>query len=242
MFQLIIFVSKGNANNFDTLDQCTRQCATASNDLQVCQLAKDSGPCYAYFEMFHYNAGSKRCEKFVYGGCGGNGNKFATEEKCLSTCQVAREAPALNTEVVTILNVCSMEKAPGPCRGFYEKFFYNSTTKECQKFTYGGCMGNENNFDTEEECSQKCALQKSPEPEEPQLQPAIINKTESFNDADCLLPSEPGQCFAYIPSFYFNIESGRCESFVYGGCGGNSNRFEMKEECETACNKGLYRF
>jgi hypothetical protein len=36
----------------------------------------------------------------------------------------------------------------GPCRGSFKKYFYNRATGQCERFTYGGCKGNENNFAT----------------------------------------------------------------------------------------------
>src|SRR4051812_35523582 len=44
-------------------------------------------------------------------------------------------------------------------------------------------------------------------------------------DAICKLPRESGNCDAYIPSYWHNPATGVCEPFVYGGCGGNANRF-----------------
>jgi hypothetical protein len=35
-------------------------------------------------------------------------------------------------------------------------YFYNGATGQCEKFTYGGCKGNENNFDTKAECENRC--------------------------------------------------------------------------------------
>lgn len=35
-------------------------------------------------------------------------------------------------------------------------FFYNSQTGQCEEFNYGGCFGNENNFETIEECQETC--------------------------------------------------------------------------------------
>ncbi|VDQ07008.1 unnamed protein product [Trichobilharzia regenti] len=51
----------------------------------------------------------------------------------------------------------------------------------------------------------------------------------------CLLKPEPGLCRAYFPSFYYDPSSNECKSFVYGGCGGNENRFASKETCEETC-------
>ncbi|KAG5441363.1 KappaPI-actitoxin-Avd3e [Clonorchis sinensis] len=51
----------------------------------------------------------------------------------------------------------------------------------------------------------------------------------------CSLPKETGMCKAYMPQFFFNSTSGACEHFIYGGCGGNENRFETIGECEQAC-------
>lgn len=51
----------------------------------------------------------------------------------------------------------------------------------------------------------------------------------------CALKQEPGPCKALKLRYFFNIDSGRCESFEFGGCGGNDNNFLNKEECEDSC-------
>jgi len=35
----------------------------------------------------------------------------------------------------------------------------------------------------------------------------------------------------------FNPSSNKCEQFIYGGCGGNENRFKNEEECLTKCGQ-----
>jgi Kunitz/Bovine pancreatic trypsin inhibitor domain len=47
-----------------------------------------------------------------------------------------------------------------------------------------------------------------------------------------------GQCDGYQPSFWHNPKSGLCEPFIYGGCGGNANRYESREACLEACPGG----
>ncbi|MCK6575460.1 BPTI/Kunitz-type proteinase inhibitor domain-containing protein, partial [Myxococcota bacterium] len=51
----------------------------------------------------------------------------------------------------------------------------------------------------------------------------------------CGLPADPGLCNAAFRRFYFNPATGTCEGFVWGGCGGNENNFETLEACEAAC-------
>jgi len=45
------------------------------------------GLCYALFHRFGYSPVSKECVPFVYGGCGGNANNFASMQACESACK-----------------------------------------------------------------------------------------------------------------------------------------------------------
>jgi len=54
----------------------------------------------------------------------------------------------------------------------------------------------------------------------------------------CLKPADSGNCFASNPSYFHNRETGLCEPFTYGGCGGNDNRFGTLAECQAACRGG----
>nr|UQV80933.1 platelet inhibitor 1 [Necator americanus] len=46
----------------------------------------------------------------------------------------------------------------GPCLALFTKWGFNSTSGKCEEFTYGGCQGNGNKFDTEKECRNRCEV------------------------------------------------------------------------------------
>ncbi|XP_070831722.1 tissue factor pathway inhibitor a [Chaetodon trifascialis] len=55
-----------------------------------------------------------------------------------------------------------------------------------------------------------------------------------FNEL-CALKDDIGPCKAIKDRFFFSVDTGRCELFEYGGCGGNANNFESLEACEETC-------
>ena len=55
-----------------------------------------------------------------------------------------------------VSDACDMPAETGVCRGFFPRYYFDRTTGTCQKFVYGGCGGNENNFETIEDCQQRC--------------------------------------------------------------------------------------
>ncbi|CAI5661511.1 unnamed protein product [Oreochromis niloticus] len=72
-----------------------------------------------------------------------------------------------------------------------------------------------------------------------QEQTTSINSTvntgdDSQSDA-CLLSEDVGHCQDYTVWWFFDHKQGACSRFWYGGCGGNKNRFETQDECESVC-------
>ena len=54
-------------------------------------------------------------------------------------------------------DLCSLPPETGPCKGYFRRYFYNESSEQCEQFVYGGCRGNDNNFETVEECEAKCS-------------------------------------------------------------------------------------
>lgn len=52
----------------------------------ACDLVQDSGECQNYILKWYYDKEHKVCGQFWYGGCGGNKNRFETQEECGFLC------------------------------------------------------------------------------------------------------------------------------------------------------------
>ena len=64
----------------------------------------------------------------------------------------------------SFIATCKLSPDPGPCEAAITRYFYNPTSKQCETFIYGGCEGNDNNFQSllecELECSGECVIAK----------------------------------------------------------------------------------
>ena len=62
--------------------------STASPALaeDVCSLHAATGMCKAHMPSWFHNAVTRRCEEFIYGGCGGTANRFASRAACEAAC------------------------------------------------------------------------------------------------------------------------------------------------------------
>ncbi|XP_070378510.1 papilin-like isoform X2 [Dermacentor albipictus] len=204
----------------------------------VCHLPMKRGPCHAYLPRYYYYKPSKTCDLFYYGGCRGNANNFADLEECLRVCKPLRPGPGVEMNYVSEPKptnpVCYEPKKVGPCKAYVPRYFYNTTTKYCERFIYGGCKGNRNNFPEIEECLQTCKV-------------GYQNVTERFlelstplkNDT-CYLPMKAGPCFGYFPRYYYNATTNSCKQFIYGGCQGNANNFPTLHKCQSVCTNSSY--
>ncbi|RLW11374.1 hypothetical protein DV515_00001704 [Chloebia gouldiae] len=71
-----------NKKNLET----TAETRGACNEYDACDLAQDSGECQNYVLKWYYDKEQKSCGQFWYGGCGGNKNRFETQEECGFLC------------------------------------------------------------------------------------------------------------------------------------------------------------
>ncbi|XP_061575964.1 kunitz-type protease inhibitor 2 [Cololabis saira] len=223
------------------------------NGTDRCLLPSRVGPCRAAFPRFFYNVSSSSCSSFTYGGCDANANNFLSMDECEEACSgvtgsvlpevsspVAVKAPRMvpegpadpanikQMEADEFAERCGAEPQVGPCRAAFRRWYHNKDSGSCQSFLYGGCKGNRNNYDTEDECKDTCTGVSVLPPSE---------KTSRGDDTGiCGLKPESGPCRAAFTKFYYDSGSASCRPFLYGGCQGNDNKFNSEDECMNRCS------
>merc|ERR1712226_3937 len=145
----------GNSNNFHTLADCQGKCVTTTkaDDEDDCSLPKDMGPCRSTVQRWYYDQQEGQCKDFTWGGCAGNQNNFASQEKCQEKCEKNMSNRQSSTKLP---EYCALPPSVGSCRAAFRKYYYDGESKTCKEFIYGGCEGNENRFETIEECTETC--------------------------------------------------------------------------------------
>ena len=56
-------------------------------------------------------------------------------------------------------DVCSLPVTIGSCDDYLDRWYWDQLTESCERFSYSGCDGNENNFETKDECSEVCGVE-----------------------------------------------------------------------------------
>lgn len=118
----------------------------------ICELPSQYGDCRENVLSWYFEPETSLCTAFYYSGCGGNGNRFASEGQCERQCGEYRG-----------IDVCRQELDSGPCDEWQTRYYYDNFARKCQPFSYGGCEGNGNKFVTEDECSSLCIGEEEPE-------------------------------------------------------------------------------
>ncbi|ELW61659.1 Pancreatic trypsin inhibitor [Tupaia chinensis] len=79
---------------------------------------------------------------------------------CLSVALLvllgSQQNESMNPSQVSQPDFCFEPPHTGRCRASFTRYYFNSTTGNCQTFVYGGCRGKKNNFVNIEDCMNTC--------------------------------------------------------------------------------------
>ncbi|XP_024917279.1 collagen, type XXVIII, alpha 1b [Cynoglossus semilaevis] len=140
--------------------------------------------------------------------------------------------PVVVTHVQPNAERCGLSLDPGPCRNYEVRWYYDTTANSCAQFWFGGCLGNSNRFETERSCRETCLSDSLFMSEcRPFLKPPLPVSTAER----CGLSLDPGPCRNYEVRWYYDTTANSCAQFWFGGCLGNSNRFETERSCRETC-------
>ncbi|XP_068092359.1 collagen alpha-4(VI) chain-like [Hyperolius riggenbachi] len=139
-----------------TEETVTEQPEIINTVAEKCLLDVNHGTeCGDYQRMWYYIKEVDACSQFWYGGCDGNGNRFSNENECLQACSSKRKGVSEETRPLN-KDICKLKQDEGGCQDYELKWWYNSDNNECVQFWYGGCGGNRNHFETQEQCEAAC--------------------------------------------------------------------------------------
>ncbi|XP_024275402.1 kunitz-type protease inhibitor 1b isoform X1 [Oncorhynchus tshawytscha] len=146
---------KGNRNNYLSLQECSDAChdvsAASGRSIVVPEGEVCGSPC---------NTGQFTCDN---GCCLDEDLECDTVTQCSDGSDEA-SCDKLNQTFTRLLNIhvdksrarCTEPPRTGPCRASHSHWYYDPLNRKCNRFTYGGCDGNDNNFDVEESCKETC--------------------------------------------------------------------------------------
>ncbi|XP_071153887.1 uncharacterized protein [Mytilus edulis] len=202
----------GNDNRFYDYYTCEAACKLNPIDPNVCYLEPDRGSGNEGFDQWYFDYTTQSCQKIIYGGSGGNQNRFHDEDSCVATCK----------DKSVTGSVCTLPKADGSGWDHLERYYYNKGTGACEQFYYKGQGGNENCFTSQKECDYTTQFCKKYTP-----------PTQA-----CYMPKDSGYSMGHTAPttyWYFDWNKKQCNTFIHYGYGGNDNVFFTKEDCEHLC-------
>ncbi|VDK74801.1 unnamed protein product [Litomosoides sigmodontis] len=227
----------GNQNNFVSKQQCQLTCPVYVN---VCPQG---------FPLMEMNTNKPLICVFGKNSCGPNYwchlGLIPSEYQC---CPGAKN----NLETCKMPPSAGIEGEPVPPEN---RWYYDTATSTCRMFKYNGRKGNQNNFITEADCIAACKVFVNPCNRPISLPPQTCSGSRAcptgtychygstsettlccpFEGSRCEQPMSAGTGNGSLQRWYYNLEKGACEMFIYGGLYGNANHFLTKESCENAC-------
>ncbi|EGT50209.1 hypothetical protein CAEBREN_03914 [Caenorhabditis brenneri] len=133
---------QGNANNFETYKECQDYCRDARSEPQCIQGTALTDSNGNFIICGGSSAASTTCPANHY--CYYDGTTYGCCPTQAYTCSLSYKSGASCGPAVT-------------------RWYYDSTTRTCQTYSFNGCDGNSNNFATQQDCKDYCRVESCPD-------------------------------------------------------------------------------
>lgn len=110
--------------------------------------------CFDYSIKWRFDMNEGRCVQFWFGGCNANENLFNTSVECEARCVNPNGTDICELPLV---NPIKSGESQG-CQQNVTRYYYDINTSSCKSFSYSGCYGNANNFESLDECERRCQV------------------------------------------------------------------------------------
>ncbi|VDM96026.1 unnamed protein product, partial [Onchocerca ochengi] len=169
---------RGNANNFITLSKCMETCAIDNG------YEKELNPCKYGEPAKGFDQKPLKC---------GSPNSMTCPKGFF--CHIgASWAETACCERSGLADPCSLPMDKGEGNMQLQRYYYDDNSKQCKQFIYRGMKGNENSFNTYEECKQTCMrwdLVCEISPKVSEHRSCSANRRECGNEQWCHIGTSP---------------------------------------------------
>jgi len=90
------------------------------------------------------------------GGASSSSDGGAQHTKPDAATPPAADASTTESDAGDMPALCKLPAQSGTCKAYFPRYHHDATSGTCERFIYGGCDGNENNFETLAACEQAC--------------------------------------------------------------------------------------
>ncbi|XP_045490172.1 kunitz-type serine protease inhibitor A-like [Pieris rapae] len=107
-----------------------------------------------YFR-FYYDILLEDCKSAYIGQCPHQYNTYSNLRNCYEACR-----DSTRKEIKGIISpkvYCRLQPDFGRCNSYHPMWFFDLSTRTCKGFSYSGCGGNVNRFDTHQDCVAACS-------------------------------------------------------------------------------------
>merc|ERR1719369_1086494 len=112
-------------------------------------------------------------------------------------------------------DVCAQKPGSiGLCKMLNHGWTFDKETGKCKEYSFGGCSGYGNYFNSLDECQKTCG---------------------GTEDVCAQKPEVRGLCRKMNQGWTFDNKIGKCKEYYFGGCSGYGNYFNSLDECQKTC-------